>query len=93
MIRIGWALHELLWLEAAMSLNVSEREAAFHDIASMTGRAFSAVRTKAYDHFADILDARAFLRDMARKRGRAVAALNPSCIAPPSRSRLMGSRA
>jgi len=95
-IRISWALHELLWLEAAMSLNVTERDAAFHDIAGMTGRTYSAVRTKAYDHFADILDARAMLRDMARRsagRGREAIALKPSCIAPPTRARLMGARA
>ena len=93
-IRMGWKRHEEIWLEAAMQLDVKEREAAFRDIAELTKRPYSTVRSKAYDHLADLLDARAVLRDLARKRaGRADPVLAPSCISPPSRARLMGGRA
>ena len=43
----AWAPHEILWLEAALGLRVGPRNAAFRDIASMSGRSLNAVRTRA----------------------------------------------
>ncbi len=37
-VRVGWAAHEILWLEAAMSLPVLDRPAAYKDISELTGR-------------------------------------------------------
>jgi hypothetical protein len=47
-IRVGWAIHEILWIEAALTLPRAERLAAFEDIASMTGRTVAGVQTRAY---------------------------------------------
>ncbi len=46
-IRVGWAPHELLWLEAANHLSGKEREAALRDIASLAGRGLQATISKA----------------------------------------------
>ena len=44
---LGWAAHEILWLEAALTLDVVERAEAYHDISEMTGRSVQAIRKKA----------------------------------------------
>ena len=43
----AWSPHEILWLEAALGLRVGPRNAAFRDIASMSGRSLKAIRTRA----------------------------------------------
>jgi hypothetical protein len=48
-IYIGWADHEVIWLQAAMTLDHGERLEAYQDIASMSGRTFKAVKQKASD--------------------------------------------
>ena len=47
-MKIGWADHELIWLEAANTLPRAERYEALQDIASMSGRSFGAVYQQAY---------------------------------------------
>lgn len=42
-IYVGWAEHEILWLQAAMVLPLSERSAAYQDIADMTGRTYAGI--------------------------------------------------
>lgn len=46
-IRVGWAPHELLYIEAALTFRASERSSAYQDIADMTGRSLIAIRAKA----------------------------------------------
>ncbi len=45
-VRTGWQPHEIEWCAAAITLCVKEREAAYADIASLTGRPISAVRSR-----------------------------------------------
>ena len=47
-IRVGWAEHELLWIDAAMTLPRGERFRAFEDIASLTGRTVANIQSYAY---------------------------------------------
>jgi len=42
-ILIGWPAHHILWVQAAMMLDIPERQAAFRDIAQMTGRSYKSV--------------------------------------------------
>lgn len=46
-IRIGWSETEEIWLRAASTLTLRDREAAFRDIASLTGRTVDRLRHKA----------------------------------------------
>lgn len=46
-IRVGYSLTELIWIEAALSLDKIERRAAFHDIACLTGRSYKSIKDKA----------------------------------------------
>lgn len=45
---VAWAPHEILWVEAAMTLPLEERNEAFGDICAMSGRSFGSVRAQAY---------------------------------------------
>lgn len=47
-MKIGWAEHELLWLQAANALPHGKRYNALVDISNMTGRTFAAVNHQAY---------------------------------------------
>jgi hypothetical protein len=100
---VGWADHEIVWLEAALTLPKNERAAAFQDIAELTGRTFCAVRSKSY--WMNERKRLARLRmDVERNRkpmaiitwspgsGRRPK-LPPSELAPLSKARLMGARA
>lgn len=40
-IVIGWADHQLVWLEAAFSLPRADRALALNDVADLTGRSFA----------------------------------------------------
>lgn len=46
-IYVGWAAHEIIWLQSAMTLPHGERQNAYRDIASMSGRSFIAVKAQA----------------------------------------------
>lgn len=46
-IRVGFSETETIWLKAAVTLALGERERAYRDIASMSGRTLSSVRHKA----------------------------------------------
>lgn len=46
-IDVGWAVHEEIWVEAALTLPKNMRTAAYQDIADMTGRSLGCVRFKA----------------------------------------------
>jgi hypothetical protein len=105
-ICVGWSAHEILWIEAAMSLGTrGERMQAFLDIASLTGRSYRNVRDKAH-HLGQKKPTRDSgwstasansNRVMVPSRGwfRQVRkpVLLPSDIPAPSRARLMGGRA
>lgn len=91
-IRIGWAAHETLWVEAAMTLPRSERKAAFYDIAEMTGRSFCAIQSRAEKLAADERDRK--IREMIAERARFTASVIPSSgIRPLTRAQLMRGRA
>jgi hypothetical protein len=45
-IMVGWAEHEIHWLQAAMTLKGLERLEAYRDISAMTGRPVSALCAK-----------------------------------------------
>lgn len=45
-IRVGWEPREDEWLRAANTFPVPERQEAFRDIADMSGRSFTSVRTR-----------------------------------------------
>jgi hypothetical protein len=92
-INVGWAAHEDLWLEAANTLDRRERLQALHDIAALTGRAHTSVLARA-----------ARMRENDRRQAEAAMrkqiirlpaewSLGPLIIAPPSKARLMGTRA
>ncbi len=44
--RVFWQAHEEIWVRAANTLCGKEREAAYHDIAGMTGRPVWSVQAK-----------------------------------------------
>ncbi len=46
-IYVGWSSHEMLWLDAALSLPYHQQIPAFRDMAAMSGRSFRAIQTKA----------------------------------------------
>lgn len=46
-LRVGWLEHEILWLEAAISLPFFQRQEAYREIAELTGRPETAVRYRA----------------------------------------------
>lgn len=46
-IRVGWSQHELLWVKAALSMDVPDRAEAFQQIALMTKRPLDSVRKQA----------------------------------------------
>ena len=46
-VYVSWQAHELIWLQAALSLPRHDRPAAYRDIAYMSGRAVSSVQRKA----------------------------------------------
>lgn len=67
-IRIGWAPHVLLWLEAANRLRPKDWPEAFQDIASLSGFSLSSVKRKAESMRAvDRAEAAAYLVAELRK--------------------------
>lgn len=46
-VRVGWSETEVIWLQAAVTLRGGERKQAYYDLASLTGRSFLAVQSKA----------------------------------------------
>lgn len=89
-IRVGWAAHELVWVEAALSLPTQDRREAYKDIASMSGRSYDAIRRMAVQLRAA---QRRALEAMQRPvRVRLPATLPPTTIKPPTLAQLMGRR-
>lgn len=91
---VAWAPHEILWVEAAITLPLEERNEAFGDICAMSGRSFGSVRAQGY-HIAykkrkavaietEIAACRAVVRQPAPP-------LPPSTIVP-TRAQLMAGR-
>lgn len=97
---VGWAEHELLWVQAALTLDRYERGPAYQQIAEMTGRTFSAVAYKASEirreqraEAVAVLEAMRSRRVLVPERSfPKVPHLNSSSIAPPDRARLMAGR-
>ena len=48
-IIVGWSDHQILWIEAALTLDGQERRNAFQDIAELVGRPYASVWAKAVD--------------------------------------------
>ena len=89
-IRVGWAAHEMIWVEASLELPTQQRREAYKDIADMSGRSYEVVRKMAVQLRAARLRA---LEAMQRPvRMRLPVSLPPSQIKPPSLSQLMGRR-
>lgn len=91
-VLVCWAEHELEWVDAANTLEITERRAAFHEIAALSGRSYEAVRRFAYS-----------MRERDRRHAKAwvekkkLAAptnnsLPPSELRQPTRAQLMGCR-
>jgi hypothetical protein len=98
-IQVGWAEHEMLWIEAALMLPPEKQTDAFLDIGELTCRGARAVRDKAMDilerrRFAEARAAadRAALKALARSR-YIPPVLMPSALRKPSLAQLMGRRA
>lgn len=47
-IVVAWAPHEVLWIKAALTLPIDQRDDAYRDIAAMSGRSFNSVRAQAF---------------------------------------------
>lgn len=91
-ILIGWADHEIEWVEAANTLCREQRKLAYRDIAELTGRTVEAVRRYAsHLRWRDVRQVRAIRKRLPAPPQKPIA-YPPSQIAPPSKSRLMGCR-
>jgi hypothetical protein len=90
-VRVAWAAHELLWIEAALSLDVRDRMAAFTDIAELTGRPRETVQRMA----ANLRSARKREAEALRQPVRMALPhpTPPSALRPPTLAQLMGGRA
>lgn len=86
---IGWGLHEIEYVKAALSLDVPDRAEAFKQIAEMTKRPVDSVREQAR---------KILVEQQTAAATRALVALIvdppsvPSMIAPPDKRRLMAGR-
>lgn len=93
-IKIGWSQSELLWVLAAINLDVAERIAAYQDISDMSGHPFAHVRQKANRIMRETITA---LEDGYLHTPPELA-LSPSVkpqtsfVKPPTKAQLMGSR-
>lgn len=87
-IRVAWAAHELLWIEAALSLPMIERTEAFKDIAGLSGRDLEQVRRMAVT----IRSAHRRAQEAMEQPVKPVP-LAPSALRPPTLAQLMGGRA
>lgn len=101
-IYIGWTPVEMIYLQAALTLPRKEHTAAFQDIADMTHRSLSAVRTEAYRLYQIVLDDKAAQLAAARREAheRAQAQMQarmpplaPSMLRPPTPEQLRSGRA
>lgn len=103
-IVVGWASHEILWVEAALTLRGSEKFEALKDIAGMSGRSYAAVIAKASDikferesrHIENCLKAKNLCLTTVPVNGtrpRTDQPLEPPFIRPLSKAELMQGRA
>jgi len=100
--RIGWWPHEIIWVEAAITLKGEMKFAAFRDISEMTGRSYAAVLSKAYEIIND-KTAASIAKQIATKKAKLLAVQEskaaskvpsePSFIRPLSKAELMTGRA
>ena len=92
-IYMGWAEHELLWIEAALTLSRNDRTAAFNDVAEMTGRTMRAIRFQAQRiRKRDEKHAAAVAVKKQRVQTPAHWMLGPSQLRQPTKAQLMGCR-
>lgn len=96
-IYVGWQEHEMIWLDVAISLCRKERNAAFREIAEMSGRRVESVRVMAYAHMARRLrDSEMASRSrtvlVAPHREQHRPRIMESELRGPTRSQLMGAR-
>lgn len=93
-ITVYWAPHELLWVEAALTLPYRQRQEAYHDIAAITTRSVDNVRAKAHQikHKAKLDALRAAQTRRTVMRLPDSWKLPPSTLKPPTMAQLMGGR-
>ena len=91
-IYMGWAEHELLWIEAALTLPRDERTAAFMDISEITGRTMMAIRFQAKRIRKRDAKHAAAIAKKQRIKTPAHWTLGPSQLRQPSMAQLMGCR-
>lgn len=98
-VLVGWALHELIWIEAALSLpSRALRAAAYEDIADLSGRGVLAVRDKA-NHMAALFRLASEAEQTARRilvaerSVRRAPVTLPSDLRQPTMAQKMGARA
>lgn len=94
---VGWAEHEIIWLKAAMTMTPRSTD-DLRDIAEMTGRSLSAVRTKMAKLEAEGMERRT--AEMLKQRSAVAGScatstpsVIPSGIRPLTRAQLMRGRA
>lgn len=92
-IDIGWAPHEILWLEAALTLRMTERMPAYQDIAEMTGRSVRAIQAKATGIIADSRATARRIMVAGPADNHAWLKFPASQITPPSKAMLTAGRA
>lgn len=88
-IAIGWGRHEIIWLEAVLTLPRSQVKRALSDIAEMSGRTFKATQSKFY-HVRQ--QARREAAEAQRLRDLAIVLRNPAAFPGPSESALIARR-
>lgn len=96
-IVVGFAAHEILWIEAALTLPEHERLSAFQDIAGMTGRDLTTIIRKSIfvQRMAIKVDEARFIRENRERIRQRIALSNlpaPSIIRKPSEKLLMTGR-
>lgn len=93
-IRIGWSETEMLWLRAASSLCLKDREEAWQDLAGLTGRTVNCLRRQARLLAAqDRKIAKAVLEVALRKNWLSESAsASPRRVFVPERSRVRAAR-
>lgn len=91
---VALSAHEILWVEAAMTLPLEAREDAFRDICQMSGRSYSSVHAQAYARAAKRRKEQAVAFEAMRQASvkRAPAPPLPPSTIIPTREQLMAGR-
>ena len=94
-VDIAYAAHEILWIEAANTLDPHERACCFGQIASLTGRSIANIRDKANSLRKEAIQKAYEANREAPTRRVMVSAsptTHPSTITGPTKARLMAGK-